>query len=29
MGDIDKDIETLKNSLKSAGAAQVDEKAII
>ena len=29
MGDIDKDIETLKNSLKSTGAAQVDEKAII
>ena len=29
MGDIDKDIETLKNSLKSAGAAQVDEKTII
>ncbi len=29
MGDIDKDVETLKKSLKSGGAAQVDEKAII
>ncbi len=29
MGDIDKDVETLKKSLKSGGATQVDEKAII
>lgn len=29
MGDIDKDVESLKNSLKSAGAAKVDENTII
>ena len=29
MGDIDKDVETLKNSLKCGGAQKVDEDSII